>query len=161
MLFRSRASVRITIANRTLARGEVLAARLAGLGAHATAAVPLAALGRGDVLEDATLVVNTTPLGLAGARLPVRYPAAPAGCWFIDLVYGVRPTPFLAGATAARRPTLDGACMLLEQGALAFEAWTGRRAPRTAMARALRATGLTLTQPRHTATVPHRRPPRS
>ena len=33
--------------------------------------------------------------------------------------------------------TADGAGMLLHQGALAFEAWTGRTAPRAAMARAL------------------------
>ncbi len=152
---------RITIANRTLARGEALAARLGTLGAAATTAVPLAALARGDVLADATLVVNTTPLGLAGARLPVHYSAAPPACLFVDLVYGVRPTPFLAAATAARRPTLDGASMLLEQGALAFELWTGRPAPRAAMARALRIAGLTLTRPRRAATVPDCRPPRS
>ena len=149
---------RIVIANRTLARGEALADRLARLGA-ATAAVPLAALAQGQVLEDATLVVNTTALGPAGARLPVRYLAAPSRCLFVDLVYGPRATPFLAGAGRAGRPTLDGAPMLLHQGVLAFEAWTGRRAPRATMARALRAAGLALTEPRRAATLHSRRPP--
>jgi shikimate dehydrogenase len=148
----------ITIANRTGARGERLAGRLAQLGADA-AAVPLAALARGDVLEDAVLVVNTTPLGLEGGRLPVRYAAARPGCLFVDLVYGSRPTPFLLGAARAGRPILDGGQMLLHQGALAFEAWTGRRAPRRAMARALRAAGLALTEPAAAATVAARRPP--
>src|SRR5262249_54755122 len=100
-----------------------------------------------------------TPLGLAGNGLQVRWAAAPRGCLFVDLVYAARPTPFLAGAAHAGRPTLGGADMLLHQGALAFEAWTGRRAPRAAMARALRAAGLALTRPPRAATVGARRPP--
>jgi shikimate dehydrogenase len=57
-------------------------------------------------------------------------------------------TPFLAAATHAGRPTLDGAGMLLHQGALAFEWWTGRRAPLGAMVLALRGAGLALSRPR-------------
>jgi len=152
-------TARITIANRTPARGERLAERLGRLGAGATAAVPLAALERGQVLEDATLVVNATPLGLAGSGPRLRYVAAPRGCLFVDLVYAAHLTPFLAGAARAGRPTLGGAPMLLHQGALAFEAWTGRRAPRAVMARALRAAGLALTLLPGAATVAARRPP--
>jgi len=111
------------------------------------------------VLEDVTLVVNATPLGLAGSGPRLRYVAAPRGCLFVDLVYAARPTPFLAGAARAGRPTLGGAHMLLHQGALAFEAWTGRRAPRAVMARALRAAGLALTLLPGAATVAARRPP--
>src|SRR5207253_2161057 len=111
-------------------------------------------------LADAALVVNTTPLGLGGAGPALRYAASPPRCLFVDLVYGAEPTPFLAAAARARRPTLDGAPMLLHQGALAFEAWTGRRAPLTAMARALGDAGLVLTQQRAARTVRARRPPR-
>src|SRR2546428_289264 len=64
-----------------------------------------------------------------------------------------------ARAARARRRTLGGAHVLLHQGALAFEAWTGYRAPRTVMARALRAAGLTLTLRARTARVAARRPP--
>src|SRR5438093_697043 len=63
------------------------------------------------------------------------------------------------GAARAGRRTLGGAHVLLHQGALAFEAWTGYRAPRTVMARALRAAGLTLTLRARTARVAARRPP--
>ena len=150
---------RLIIANRTLARAEALADRLARTAGLDTVAGPLAALATGDVLEEAALVVNTTPLGLAGRRLPIRYQASRPRCLFVDLVYGSRPTPFLAGATRARRPTLDGGLMLLHQGALAFEAWTGLRAPRTAMARALVTAGLPLTEPRRTTSVGYGRPP--
>ena len=151
----------LTIANRTAARAERLADVVRRIRAVNTKLVSLAALAGDTVLGDADLVVNATPLGLAGARLRLRYAATPRGCTFVDLVYARRPTPFLAGAARAGRPTLDGGPMLLHQGALAFEAWTGQRAPRAAMARALRAAGLTLTLHDGAASVPARRPPRS
>ncbi|HZP40042.1 MAG TPA: shikimate dehydrogenase [Candidatus Binatia bacterium] len=135
---------RLTIANRTAARAEALAARLARQGAARVDVVPLAALRDAAVLRDAALVVNTTPVGLAGGALAIRVGATPRRCLFVDLVYGRRPTPFLAAASRAGRPAMDGAEMLLHQGALAFEAWTGRPAPRAAMAAALRAAGCTL-----------------
>ena len=150
---------RITVANRTRARGERLAERLARLGGAVIATVPLVALERGQVLEDATLVVNATPLALAGAGPRVRWAATPRGCLGVELVYAARPTPFLVAAARAGRRTLGGAHMLLHQGALAFEAWTGRRAPRAVMARALRAAGLALTLLPGAATVAGRRPP--
>src|SRR5438552_3681766 len=140
-------TARITIANRTPARGERLAERLGRRGAGATAAVPLAALERGQVLEDVTLVVNAKPLDLAVRGPYFLYVAATLGCLFVDLVYGLRPKPFLAEAARAGRPTLGGAHLLLHQAALAFDAWTGRRAPRAVMARALRPAGLALTLP--------------
>src|SRR2546426_160068 len=70
---------RLTIANRPRGRGERLAGRLSRLGGAAAAAVPLVALERGQALEDATLVVNATPLALAGAGPRVRWAATPRG----------------------------------------------------------------------------------
>ncbi len=133
----------IVVANRTAARSAALAAWLRDeLGAAGATAVPLAALRRDTVLAGARLIVNTTPTGLAGRVIAVRFTATPPRCLVVDLVYA--RTPFLAAATRAGRPTLDGAGMLLHQGALAFERWTGRRAPLAAMAAALRAAGLAL-----------------
>lgn len=152
---------RLVIANRTPTRAEALADRLAQQGMPLPATVPLAALADGTALEGAALVVNTTPLGLAGDRLRIRYTASPRDCLFVDLVYAPRPTAFVAGAARGGRAALDGSSMLLHQGALAFEAWTGRRAPRGAMARALAAAGLRLTRPRTASTVVARRPPTS
>jgi shikimate dehydrogenase len=150
-------AARIAIANRTAARADVLAERLAALGRTTITTTSLAALTRGDVLADAAVVVNATPLGLSGARLPLRVEASPRGCLFVDLVYGT--TPFVVAAARAGRPALDGARMLLHQGALAFEAWTGRHAPRGAMARALERAGLVLTEHVAATTVRTRRPP--
>ena len=151
-------SARITIANRTPRRAETLAARLVGLGVREISIAPLEALATGEFLADATLVVNTTPVGLFGDALRLRTAATPVDCRFVDLVYGSRPTPFLRAAARAHRETLDGARMLLHQGALAFQAWTNRPAPLGAMARALTAAGLTLTQRGRAASVPRRRP---
>ena len=143
----------LTIANRTIARARDLASRYKG------AAVPLDQLGDPDLLADAALVVNTTSVGLGDAKLGIHAKATPRSSLFVDLVYGARPTAFLAAAARAGRPTLDGAAMLLHQGALAFTAWTGRPAPLEAMANALRNAGLTLTRPNRAITVRSRRPP--
>jgi len=138
------ACAEIIVANRTPARGQALAAWLRRLGARRVESVPLAALRDGAPLERARAVVNTTPLGLARRAMAVRVAAAPRSCLFVDLVYGATPSPFLVTAARAGRPTLDGAAMLLHQGALAFQSWTGRRAPLDAMAAALRKAGLAL-----------------
>jgi shikimate dehydrogenase len=143
----------LTIANRTLARARDLAARYKG------SAVGLDRLADPDLLGDAALVVNTTSVGLGDAKLGIRPRATPRNSLFVDLVYGPTPTAFLAAAARAGRPTLDGAAMLLHQGALAFSAWTGRPAPLAVMANALRTAGLTLTRPNPAASVRSRRPP--
>src|SRR5262249_19458343 len=128
----------MVVANRTPAHAETLAALLHARGASSLEVVSLEELRRGAPLEDAGLVVNTTPVGLAGRSLAVRIGATPRRCLVVDLVYGSAPSPFLRAAARAGRPVLDGAAMLLYQGVLAFEAWTGRRAPLEAMALPLR-----------------------
>jgi shikimate dehydrogenase len=59
----------------------------------------------------------------------------------VDLIYH-RRTAFLTQAHRRHLTNLDGTGMLLHQGALAFERWTGRKAPleimRKALTRALR-----------------------
>jgi len=119
-------AARITLANRTAARARALAARRWCAPVRVAA---LAALADPATLADAALVVNTTSAALDGGDFPaVAYAATPAGCLFVDLLYG-HPTAFLAGARRARRRAEDGGAMLLHQGARAFTLWTGRRAP--------------------------------
>lgn len=149
---------RIVVANRTPSRAGALVRSLATMGTARVEAVRLAALAERGTLAGAALVVNTTPTGLHGRGPRIRYAAAPSRCLFVDLVYGARPTPFLVGAARAGRPTLDGSGMLLHQGALAFETWTGRPAPLAAMADALIAAGLPLTRRSGAGTSDHRRP---
>lgn len=131
----------LTIANRTPERAVALAAALRTSGATVRG---VALADAGQALGPRTAaVVNTTSAGLANERIPLDPRRSAQGCLFVDLVYGHR-TPFLDGARRAGRPTMDGGPMLLHQGALAFTAWTGRRAPLGAMAAALRSAGLAL-----------------
>jgi shikimate dehydrogenase len=132
----------VTIANRTIGRAADLARALEALAPVRTTVTSLDALEDGVGLSDARLVVNTTSIGLGAEPIAVRHGATPHDCIFMDLVYGAQPTPFLRAAARARRRTLDGSDMLLHQGALAFEAWTGRPAPLPAMRRALARAGL-------------------
>jgi shikimate dehydrogenase len=56
----------------------------------------------------------------------------------VDFVYRSAPTQLLAAAQAHGARTLDGLEILLAQGALSFELWTGRSAPLEVMRRAAR-----------------------
>jgi shikimate dehydrogenase len=134
----------VTIANRTLARAADLARRLEDAGPLRATVASLDALEDGLGLSDVRLVVNTTSTGLGKDPIAVRHGATPHDCLFMDLVYGTQPTPFLRAAARGRRRTLDGSEMLLHQGALAFETWTGQAAPLDAMRRALGDAGLPL-----------------
>jgi len=56
----------------------------------------------------------------------------------VDLVYGAGSTDLLAAARALGAHTVDGLEVLVAQGALSFEMWTGRRAPIEVMRTAAR-----------------------
>jgi shikimate dehydrogenase len=129
-------SARLVVANRTPARAASLVAALDD---------PRAAAAGLDVLRDRAelarfgLIVDCTSAGLAGGALPpLRLAATRPDVLCCDLLYGPRPSRFLARARAGGRRTMDGAGMLLHQGALAFSLWTRRPAPLAAMRRALR-----------------------
>ncbi len=58
--------------------------------------------------------------------------------YVVDLVYRSGSTPLLAAARAHGARTLDGLEILVAQGALSFELWTGRKAPLEVMRGAAR-----------------------
>jgi shikimate dehydrogenase len=85
--------------------------------------------------------VNSTSLGMephADTIPPVPVEALPAGAWVCDLVYRPLQTRLLQTAAARGLKTLDGLGMLVHQGALAFERWTGSPAPVEVMRGAVR-----------------------
>jgi shikimate dehydrogenase len=88
------------------------------------------------------LIVNTTAVGLGGedpfAALPLVADAFGAGQTVVDMVYGGEPTPLLRAAAAAGAGTVDGIEILVQQGALSLETWTGRPAPLETMRAAAR-----------------------
>ena len=125
----------VVVINRTPARAEAAAALAGAAGRVGSAA---------DVTR-ADLVVNATPLGLAGAGddgLPVDPDLLGAGQLVVDLVPNPAVTPLMRAARARGAGVAGGLGMLVHQGALAFELWTGRPAPLGVMrAAAVRALG--------------------
>ena len=76
--------------------------------------------------------------GPAPGELPCAIGAARPGALAVDIVYTPAQTPFLTAAAAAGLKTLGGLPMLIYQGALAFELWTGVHAPVDVMFEAAR-----------------------
>lgn len=133
---------RILVCNRTMERASKLAERLAPLSeAMSGTSLDISGLDRltdPKVLGDVGLIINATPMGLNNSGFaPLAYEATPVDCVFYDMVYGREATPFMASARARHRRALDGAGMLLNQGALAFELFNNIPAPTSAMRRAL------------------------
>jgi shikimate dehydrogenase len=89
------------------------------------------------------LIVNTSAAGLGGEDPFEQLPLAPerfaAGQTVVDMVYGERPSALLVAAESAGATVLDGLEVLVRQGALSLEIWTGREAPIAAMRAAARA----------------------
>jgi shikimate dehydrogenase len=77
------------------------------------------------------LVVNTTPLGMAGRDpLGLDFSHVPPGAIVYDAVYDPLETPLLAEARRRGHVTVDGLSMLIGQAAIAFEKFFGAPAPR-------------------------------
>jgi len=88
---------------------------------------------RSDMLAGATLLVNTTSLGMKGQPpLELDLARLPAGAVVDDIVYVPLETPLLAMARARGNTCIDGLGMLLHQGRMGFEAWFGKKVEVTA-----------------------------
>ncbi len=129
----------IGLANRDAARAERLAAELAGLpGAPRVELAPGQPSAWREACRRAEIVIQATSVGLRPEDPPlVGADAFHAGQWFYDLIYHVPETAMMRAAAAAGARAANGLGMLLHQGALALEIWTGRPAPLAPMRRAL------------------------
>ena len=83
---------------------------------------------RDATLKDATLLVNTTSLGMKGQPpLEIDLAQLPGMAAVNDVVYVPLETGLLAAARARGHRCIGGLGMLLHQGRLGFEAWFGRQ----------------------------------
>lgn len=82
------------------------------------------------------VVVNTTPLGMAGESLPEG--VLEVGSGLIDLPYGVSKTPAVVSAEQMGIPYADGHEFLLRQAIVSFASWTGERIELSVLQQALR-----------------------
>lgn len=96
-------------------------------------------LEAGRLLAEADIVVNTTSVGLKAddeTRL-LDVALLPASALVIDMIFNPPLTLLLREARARGLRVLNGLSMLLYQGTLALELWTGRSAPEEVMRAAL------------------------
>ncbi len=124
----------ITISNRTPERAEDLLKRFEGMERVKMEAIPFDHEALAGVMKRTDLLINTTPLGMEG-REPLRLPLhhLPEGAVVSDIVYKPVKTPLLKEAEGLGYKTIDGVGMLVEQGAMSFEIWTGIRPPKGLM----------------------------
>ncbi|MFC7115661.1 shikimate dehydrogenase [Natronoarchaeum sp. GCM10025703] len=125
------AGATVHIANRTESSAHELASAVPEATGHGLDS--LAAL-----LDDATVLVNATSVGMEEDATPVPADALHGDLAVLDAVYRPLETRLLRDAADRGATTIDGAWMLLYQGVEAFERWTGRDAPVGAMNKALR-----------------------
>lgn len=95
-----------------------------------------------DLLPDAALVVNTTPIGMhpheqASPLTPAEVQQFSAGTIAYDLIYTPRPTLFLQQAAQQGAMPIDGLEMLVQQGAAALKLWLQQSVPVDVMRQSL------------------------
>jgi len=124
------------VANRNVAK----ASEITALVNAETSCTCTAIEWRGElgVPASATVVVNATSLGLPGSgEVPLSFDTVPLGLVVCDVIPNPPDTSFLQRARQAGARTLDGRGMLLNQGAINIELWTGVDPDREVMGRAL------------------------
>jgi shikimate dehydrogenase len=117
----------IKIYNRTVARAQELAEH------HGSVRVVEAPDPNG-----VQLILNTTSASFDGEAPPVLWDRASLEAVAYDLMYSKTLTPFLTEANQRGLRLVDGIPLLVAQGALSFEWWTGLKAPEREMESALR-----------------------
>lgn len=134
----ARGARRIILTNRSRERGEALARDLAERAAFQAELWPWTQPVR--VPADVEVLVNCTNIGLypdVGAMPAVDLETLRRDLLVCDIIPNPRTTRFLSAARARGCRTLDGLGMLVYQGAIGFEMWTGRKASVAVMRRAL------------------------
>lgn len=96
-----------------------------------------------DLLPQADLVVNTTPVGMyprvnACPLSPAMIDRVKPGAIAYDLIYTPNPTQFLQQMAAQGAIAIDGLEMLVQQGAAALSLWLGQPAPIDTMRQSLK-----------------------
>ena len=95
--------------------------------------------GLKDKLKQCELLINATPIGMKESDpSPVDASLLHYGLYVYDLVYNRQTTELVKKANSLKLHAATGLGMLLYQGVIAFEIWTGARAPLGVMRKALK-----------------------
>jgi shikimate dehydrogenase len=108
-----------------------LARRISQTFAQEVKALELSRKNLAVVLKKADILVNATSVGMIPLvnETPVPGDLLRPDLIVYDIVYNPMKTRLLREAEAVGASTISGVDMLVWQGALAFEKWTGRKAP--------------------------------
>ena len=136
----------VTIHNRTERRAAQLSRRVQDAAPHARVMWVSAGTHLADLpLADYDLLVNTTSVGMWPQTDLSPWPETlpvPSQWTVYDLVYNPAETRLMAQAAAAGATTIGGLGMLVHQGALAFQLWTGQTPPTGVMRAAAERAGI-------------------
>ncbi len=94
----------------------------------------------GNSEDEIDLLINCTSIGMVGQSIgksPVDKNLMSSNTVVMDLVYNPMRTKLLEDAVQIGCRVIDGVGMLLHQGALSFESWTGLKPPLNVMRKAL------------------------
>lgn len=109
----------VSITNRTFRRAQELA--------QETGSKALVMADAEVRLSDFGTIIQTTSVGLTEEALPISLMHLGSGSVVADIIYNPLETPFLKQAEAKGCLVLNGVGMFVNQGAIAFEKWTGIR----------------------------------
>jgi shikimate dehydrogenase len=109
-----RGAADIAIVNRTQTRAS-----------EASECADVARVGTESDIADATLLINTTSVGMGTDESPVSATVLYSGLTVLDAVYHPLETAFLAQARLAGARTIDGLWMLICQAVRQEELWCG------------------------------------
>lgn len=131
----------LTLAVRRLDEGNKLSNDIGEKTGIKTKVIGLNDVETGGKLREIDILINATPIGMSPNvedMPPVNLKQIPDDAIVCDLIYNPAETQLLAQAKGRGLKTLNGIGMLLYQGALAFELWTGIKPPIEIMKKALK-----------------------
>jgi shikimate dehydrogenase len=127
-------TAKVFIANRNIAKAKNVAEHAKKMGLSCE----LVSLDDGVRLATkADLIINATPMGMAGEPSMIKHEHIRADSIVYDLVYRPMKTDLIQNAEEAGATVVYGYEMLVEQGAKAFEIWKKMEAPREVMKKTL------------------------
>ena len=129
---------KIYLANRTMKRAEELCDKLNKLVCGCCVPVPLDET-LAQYIDKADVLVNATNVGMPPQQdmTPVDTAMLHSGMLVADVIYNPRKTKLLEAAEAMGCDIVNGQSLLLHQGKMAFNIWTGLEAPGADMFKAV------------------------
>lgn len=129
------AGAKLTISNRTLAKGEKLAEEIKEKTGRKTFSIPQKKSDLAKVIKETEILINSTSVGMHPDKdkALVKSDAMHKNLIVMDVVYNPLQTRLLKEAEKAGAKTINGLEMLVHQGAASSEIWTGEKAPTETM----------------------------